>query len=141
MARNKTKAEREEEKLRIAVMVVGHFDTTYGRNVSRLQAWQDLCRDVGVGIGGSIDQCQRVGPKHTPSPESFNSLTHRYQNLKGIYINIVDYVNAKQHGTDVRRFSSPKALSNYIRNNPAKMFPRDEAKKNPILRWMLIHLC
>lgn len=63
------------------------------------------------------------------------------QNLRGIYINIVDYVHAKQFDRSFRKFDSPKELSNYIRNNRAKMFPRAEAKKNPILRWMLIHLC
>lgn len=63
-----------------------------------------------------------------------------FQNLQGIYLNIVDYVRAKEAGGTFRRFGSPKELSNYIKKNRGKMFPRDEAKKNPILAWMLIRL-
>ena len=63
MARKKTKEQREEEKRRNVEEVQSLFDTAYGRNMSRLQAWQDLCRDVGVPVEESIRKCQKVRPR------------------------------------------------------------------------------
>lgn len=44
--------------------VVDHFDTNYGRNESKLDSWQSLCRDLGVEVGTSITQCKKV-----PTPD------------------------------------------------------------------------
>ena len=40
--------------------VVDHFDQAYGRNVTKIAAWQQLCRDVGAEVGPSITQCKKV---------------------------------------------------------------------------------
>jgi hypothetical protein len=40
--------------------VVDHFDQAYGKNVTRIEAWQELCRDVGAEVGKSITQCKKV---------------------------------------------------------------------------------
>lgn len=137
MTRKKTKEERQAEKLQVASVVVNFFDSTYGRNETRLDMWQQLCRDVGVEVGTSIANCKKV--VRIGSWLTVQLLTC-LQNLQGIYLNIVDYVKAKEGGRAFRRFSSPRELSNYIKNNKSKMFPREEAKRNPILRWMLIRL-
>lgn len=41
--------------------VTAHFDTNYGTNDSKLEAWQQLCRDIGVNDKGtSVTQCKKV---------------------------------------------------------------------------------
>lgn len=60
------------------------------------------------------------------------------QALKGIYINIVDFVAAKRDDRPVRVFQSYKALQHYIQNDRSKIYPKHAAKDSPILKWMLI---
>lgn len=36
------------------------FDEQYGKDDSKLAGWQTLCRDVGVEVGKSITQCNKV---------------------------------------------------------------------------------
>lgn len=64
-----------------------------------------------------------------------------FQYLKGTFVNIRDFVAAKEGDADadVRTFTSAKELSNYTRQS-GKIFPLKIAKRNPILRWMLIEL-
>jgi hypothetical protein len=51
----------------------------------------------------------------------------------------VNFVQAKKTDSPVRTFGSAKALSNYTKGS-AKVFPLKMAKRNPILKWMLIEL-
>lgn len=60
MARKKSGTERKEEKDRKVAEVVDFFETRYGSDVSRLDAWQTLCSDINVGVGNTIGECQRV---------------------------------------------------------------------------------
>ena len=58
--------------------------------------------------------------------------------MKGIYVNLVDLVDAGTAGTKVSKtFSSPKELAKYIRRTK-KTFPKERAKKSPLLRRFLI---
>jgi hypothetical protein len=58
--------------------------------------------------------------------------------LKGIYVNLVDLVDAGTAGTKVSKtFSSPKELAKYIQKTK-KIFPKERAKKSPMLRRFLI---
>ncbi|KAK3722182.1 hypothetical protein LTR37_002615 [Vermiconidia calcicola] len=110
--------EREErERNRRNDNIVNYFDTTYGRDVTKLEKWQLLCQDLGVDAGPSINKCKTA--------------------LKGIYVNIVDFVAAKQAGEEVHLFRSYKALQTYILRT-GKVFPLKRAKQSPILNWMLI---
>lgn len=69
------------------------------------------------------------------------SSAYHIQNLKGKYVNIIDFVTAKRAGNAVRVFTSYKALSNDIQTaGRSKIFPLQLAKRNPILNWMLIEL-
>ncbi len=68
----------------------------------------------------------------------FCTADSRAQELKGIYINIVDFVDAYNNDRKPRLFRSYKALQSYILNDKTKIFPKNEAKGNPILKWMLI---
>lgn len=40
--------------------VVDHFDQAYGKDVVRIAAWQELCRDVGAEVRESISKCKKV---------------------------------------------------------------------------------
>jgi hypothetical protein len=54
-------AEMDELTLKLARMaVLDHFDQAYGRNVTKVSAWQELCKDVGAEVGPSITQCKKV---------------------------------------------------------------------------------
>jgi hypothetical protein len=58
--------------------------------------------------------------------------------LKGIYVNLVDLVDAVTAGKKVSKtFSSSKELAKYI-NKTKKTFPKERAKKSPMLRRFLI---
>ncbi|KAK3053463.1 hypothetical protein LTR09_005632 [Extremus antarcticus] len=107
--------------LALHAAVVTHFDHEYGRNESRLVSWQRLCRNVSVEEGTSITQCKKK--------------------LRGTFINIVDFVQARNNGTAVRAFASAGELSRYMKSaGREKFFPLAKAEENPILRWMLIHV-
>ena len=47
--------------------VVSHFDEAYGKDVSKIEAWQQLCRDIEVEVGASINQCKKVTPPLSPT--------------------------------------------------------------------------
>lgn len=55
-AQAKAKVEREAK---LAAVVVD-FEKNYGRDESKLVAWQMLCTDVGKEAGTSIRQCKKV---------------------------------------------------------------------------------
>lgn len=43
----------------VHIGVIDHFNNTYGRS-EKLEALQELCRDVGVQEGTSVTQCKKV---------------------------------------------------------------------------------
>lgn len=59
--------------------------------------------------------------------------------MKEIFLNIVDFVNAKESGGYFERFESRKKLSKYIKET-GRIFPLKKAKKNLFLKWMLIEV-
>ncbi|THH09544.1 hypothetical protein EW146_g8659 [Bondarzewia mesenterica] len=117
----RSKTYKAERRHFFGEAAVEEFHKYFGENVSSLQAWQDLCRQLGVVIDGmppgSITECKRL--------------------LKGVYVNIVDLVDSQISGNTVKTFSSAKDLSKYIRRT-GKVFPRERAKANPLLRQFLI---
>ena len=62
-----------------------------------------------------------------------------YQNLRGVFINIVDFVDAIINGREPRRFSSARELRNYT-TNTGKVFRLRVAKQNPLLKQLLINV-
>lgn len=40
--------------------LLSYFNTVYGRDDTKLDKWQHLCRDIGVPEGRSITQCKKV---------------------------------------------------------------------------------
>lgn len=99
----------------------------YGGNEKSLQGWQSLCETIGVPeskegeeapVLTSISACQRA--------------------LKGVYVNLVDLVDAGTAGRVISTtFSSEKELVKYICRT-GKVFPRERAKTNLLLRRFLV---
>ncbi|KAI0373159.1 hypothetical protein BV20DRAFT_938490 [Pilatotrama ljubarskyi] len=95
------------------------FASFWGNNDSRLDAWQDLCRHLGMTtIPTGIRACKKVS-------------------LKLIHVNLIDLVDSKRQNFRPRTFSSESALAEYIRNS-GKVFLKEKAKANPLLRQFLI---
>ncbi|KAK4507960.1 hypothetical protein PRZ48_001695 [Zasmidium cellare] len=109
------KAKREAELDDLATK----FENLYGRDTQKLEIWKQLCRDLGVVEGESIKKCKK--------------------NLRGVWVNIFDFIQDKEAGKPVRRCKSLTALRWYsIKNH--KIFPLRKAKDNPLLRGLLVHM-
>jgi hypothetical protein len=54
-------------------------------------------------------------------------------------VNIVDLVQAQGGGKLVKTFNTAKALAKYIKKT-GKIYPRERAKRNPLLRQFLINV-
>jgi len=52
-------ANKKDHSLSIAA-VTTHFSNTYISSNGRLAAYQQLCRDLCVDVGTSINQCKKV---------------------------------------------------------------------------------
>ncbi|KAK4560862.1 hypothetical protein LTR86_005442 [Recurvomyces mirabilis] len=98
--------------------IVAFFDTQYGRE-EKLEAYRKLCKHLGVStFPDSITKCKKA--------------------LKQIYINIHDFLRAHQDNTPAPRFATRDALRADLRSSRDKRFPREAAKGNPFLGWMLV---
>jgi len=127
--KKKSKTYKEERRAFLAEGVVTGFWDTFGGNVSSLQAWQSLCKTIGV------PESKELEAENAPQLTSI-SACHRA--LKGIYVNLVDLVDAGTSGKVIStKFGSQRELAKYILRT-GKVFPRDRAKKNPLLRRFLI---
>jgi hypothetical protein len=60
------------------------------------------------------------------------------QTLRGVWVNIVDLMNARRTGTKVKRFPSAEALRAYTRGKKSRVFSKNEAKRNGFLKVLLI---
>ncbi|KAG7088056.1 hypothetical protein E1B28_012089 [Marasmius oreades] len=121
--KKKSKAYQERRRAFLIEHVQDGFINQFGVNSSSLDNWKRLLDTVG--IEGS---------------EEFTSITMCKEALKGKYVNLIDLVDAANAGkalTAPNPFSSAKALSKYIRRTK-KIFPKEKAKRNPLLRQFLI---
>ncbi|KAI3621297.1 hypothetical protein WG66_014351 [Moniliophthora roreri] len=121
--KKKSKAYKERRKEFLSEQVQAGFIQSFGANASSLDNWTKLLATIGIEGASeftSIKQCKAA--------------------LEGRYINLVDLVDAGRRGTVITTpnpFPSRKALANYIKRSN-KVFPRDKAKANPLLRQFLI---
>jgi len=92
----------------------------YFREDTMLGNWQRLCSDLGIQDNlSSIGKCKR--------------------SLKGIWVNIWDFLDAVRLGAQVRRFGSQRLLAEYtIKNN--LIYPREKAKRSGPLKILLAHI-
>jgi len=125
--KKKSNRYKEERRVFLAQAVELGFLDAFGGNVNSLQAWQSLCRTIGV-------------PETKEGEEAtlLTSITACKKALKGVFVNLVDLVEAGTAGEVIcKKFSSQKELAKYICKT-GKVFPRDRAKRNPLLSRFLI---
>lgn len=120
--KKKSKIYKEERKKFIGKAAVEDFEKEFGINAGSLQSWQSLCKRLKLlndddELPTSIKQCKAI--------------------LRGVYVNLVDLVDARKANGTVEIFGSPKELSKYIKRTK-KMFPRGKAKSSPLLKQFLI---
>ncbi|KAJ7223595.1 hypothetical protein GGX14DRAFT_352274 [Mycena pura] len=96
------------------------FAHHFGCDDNRLAGWQAMCAFVGVAsIPTSIKKCKAE--------------------MRTIFVNIHDLIDAKRTGQPVKKHSSAEALRKYtIKRN--KIFPKHEAKQNRFLKVLLIEI-
>jgi len=127
--KKKSKTYKNERRAYLADAVEIAFLDKFGVNTSSLQAWQSLCQTIGVP--------ERREGDSEDAPQ-LTSIRACQQALKGIFVNLVDLVDAGTAGTVIsKKFGSEKELARYIRKT-GKIFPKSRAKKNPLLRRFLI---
>jgi hypothetical protein len=61
------------------------------------------------------------------------------QAMKGVWINIYDFLNQRKTGKPARRFETEGQLANYCKHT-GKIFPRGLAKQDGALRGLLAHI-
>ncbi|KAK1142778.1 hypothetical protein N8T08_007410 [Aspergillus melleus] len=87
------------------------------RELTTLDEWRTLCEQLGLkGPFASIKKCKKA--------------------MKGIHINIVDFLEARQMGTTPQRFASKEALSEYTLTT-RRFFNRKVVKEDKMLRELL----
>lgn len=94
------------------------FNSQYGNDDSVKAKWQALCQDCGVDPPPSIIKCKKA--------------------LKGLNINIFEFLEAKREGRLPYRFGSRKKLAEYMLENPKRRYPLEMAKRNRFLSVLLI---
>ncbi|KAF8068591.1 hypothetical protein FPV67DRAFT_1668665 [Lyophyllum atratum] len=122
--KKKSKQYKDRRRDFIQAEVESGFVNAFGGNVHSLQSWKQLCRTVGI-----------------PSADDLTSITQCKAALSGMYVNIVDLVDTAAVGKvmTIGVFSSEKRLGKYIRNT-GKIFPKNKAKANKLLRQFLIKI-
>lgn len=116
-----------------------NFADRYGKDETKLEAWQMLCRDVGVGEGPSVTQCKKVGLLPYLHMLSVGYELTPLQNLKGVFVNLVDFMRAILSATAVVKYRSAGALANQI-HSTGKVFRLRIAKQNKLLKELLIQV-
>ncbi|KAF9262981.1 hypothetical protein L218DRAFT_373464 [Marasmius fiardii PR-910] len=123
LTNKKSKAYKERRRAFLAEQVQDAFINQFGVNSSSLDNWKRLLATIGV-----------------EDSDEYTSIKKCKAALKGKFINLVDLVDAANAGktlTSPNPFSSPKALSVYIKQT-GKVFAKSKAKANPLLRQFLI---
>ncbi|KAF2162651.1 hypothetical protein M409DRAFT_58067 [Zasmidium cellare ATCC 36951] len=90
------------------------------RSDGRLDALQQLCRDVGVH----------------PTPETITSCRKALQNVN---VNIIDLIDSRRCGSAVETFRTRVALRNYSKMQ-GKIYPKQWAKSDDAIRNLLIRM-
>jgi hypothetical protein len=61
------------------------------------------------------------------------------QALRGVWVNIYEFLDFKTHGTPFTRFGSERALAKYTMKE-GKIYPKKKAKKDGPVRALLAHI-
>ncbi|EUC45004.1 hypothetical protein COCMIDRAFT_26768 [Bipolaris oryzae ATCC 44560] len=94
------------------------FDAAYGKDISKLEAWQALCREVLIeDVPGSITQCKAV------------------LGSRNVLVNLVNLIDHRNMGTPVIRFKSYAAFRSYTTGG--RVFPKKKAKEEGFIKALL----
>ncbi|KAH7162403.1 hypothetical protein B0J13DRAFT_9682 [Dactylonectria estremocensis] len=92
------------------------FNNTFGTDEESLDAWQELCRTIGIGVPNTLKEARlRVQRTH---------------------VNLVDLVESPTTGQKAKIFPTVEALRKYTIDEK-KIFPRDEAYAGGLLKTLL----
>lgn len=113
-------------------------EVNYGSG-SKLQGWQQLCEDVGIGPApSSVKQCKNVCIPMTQS--CIVLLTIFSQELAKLYINLYDLIDWRRHPEPRIPFKQHKKSLSALRKysiQEHKIFPKEEAKKEGFIKALL----
>ncbi|KAF2724868.1 hypothetical protein K431DRAFT_281342 [Polychaeton citri CBS 116435] len=98
------------------------FTIHYGADESKLDKWQEICMDCGRKPGSSIAKCKKI--------------------LRGVHVNIWDFIKAKEQDTAVPQFASKKALREDIATGKRRRFPLHctKTRENKFLQAFLVEV-
>ncbi|KAK0515346.1 hypothetical protein JMJ35_002725 [Cladonia borealis] len=83
----------------------------------KLEDWQVLCQELRVSpIPASITQCKKA--------------------LHKVHVNIIDLIDSRRQGTQVKIFATTQKLVSYTRAT-GNIFPKTKAKENVLLKVLL----
>lgn len=121
------------------------YDYLIGSTLASLESWRLLCVEVGLGADyPSITKCKAVcSVPFRPSPclsmYGNGKVDDDYgggQALSKVSVNIIDLLDSRRAGTQVRTFKSRRQLAEYSKEHD-KIFNRNVAKQDKLLRVLL----
>ncbi|KAG5980258.1 hypothetical protein E4U55_004238 [Claviceps digitariae] len=97
--------------------IVAQFGAQYGTDENKLDILQGLCEKLEISpIPLSITACKKA--------------------VKSVHVNIMDFIDCERTGNPIHKFASVNQLRRYTIAH-RKFFPKNEAKKSPLLRYLL----
>lgn len=94
------------------------FGHAYGGDITKLESWQDLCREVHISDPpNSISQCKAA------------------LGARNVWVNLVNLIDHRNTGVEVIRFKSYPAFQRYTRDG--RIFPKERAKKEGFIKALL----
>ncbi|CAL1699402.1 unnamed protein product [Somion occarium] len=105
---------------RLKSAMVLDFNDFFGTDAHDLPSWWGLCGLLEIDpIPNTVDEC--------------------HKKVKQIHVNIVDLLEARRRGQEIRKFPSLAALRKYTKEE-GKFFPREDAKAGGVLVGLLQHM-
>ncbi|KAG6034537.1 hypothetical protein E4U41_006513 [Claviceps citrina] len=100
--------------------VVAEFGALYGASEDKLDTLQRLCGKLEISpLPQSITACKKA--------------------IEKVHVNIMDFIDCERTGNAVHKFPSVNQLRKYTTAHD-KFFPRKQAKKSFLLRYLLRRL-
>ncbi|KAJ4322814.1 hypothetical protein N0V94_002195 [Neodidymelliopsis sp. IMI 364377] len=118
---------KSQRKKRRVEAIAGEIDALYGTDVTKLEKWQELCRDVEI----------------EPIPQS---ITKCRQALSKVYVNLVNLINHRRsRGVKLIVFANYRSFHAYTTGGKRfgdNIFPKKKAKEEGFIKALLrpLHL-
>ncbi|KAJ5154412.1 uncharacterized protein N7500_009851 [Penicillium coprophilum] len=93
------------------------FAIHFGTDATKLENWQALCLELKI-------------------QDPIQSITKCRKALAKVHVNLVDLIDSRRTGKQVKHFASQKALRKYTIET-GKIFPKSAAKKDGFLKALL----